>query len=57
MKVNEIVYMYEKAPPGREKQVKHLKKEFCGGKDDCPRAYATAWASYNKSHRNVGRKK
>ena len=25
MKVNEVV-MYEKAPPGREKQVKHLKK-------------------------------
>lgn len=48
MKVNEVIYVREKAPPGREKQVKHLKKEFCGGKDDCPRAYATAWASYNK---------
>ena len=33
----------EKAPPGREKQVKALK-----GKVDNP--YAVAWASYNKSH-------
>jgi len=33
----------EKAPPGREKQVKKLK-----GKVDNP--YAVAWASYNKSH-------
>jgi|10_taG_2_1085330.scaffolds.fasta_scaffold03310_3 phosphopantetheine adenylyltransferase len=32
----------EKAPPGREDQVKHLK-----GKVDSP--YAVAWASYNKS--------
>jgi len=32
----------EKAPPGREKQVKALK-----GKVDNP--YAVAWASYNKS--------
>ena len=35
--------MNEKAPPGREKQVKKLK-----GKVDNP--YAVAWASYNKSH-------
>jgi hypothetical protein len=33
----------EKAPPGREKQVKALK-----GKVDNP--YAVAWSSYNKSH-------
>ena len=39
--------MYEKAPPGREKQVKALKKEFPGDEE---RAFATAWASYNKSH-------
>src|SRR6056300_530045 len=35
----------EKAPPGREKQVKALK-----GKVDNP--YAVAWASYNKSKKN-----
>ena len=40
--------MLEKAPPGREDQVKSLKKKLCGGKSDCPRAYAIAWASYNK---------
>ncbi|MBC8435818.1 MAG: hypothetical protein H8D84_02410 [Proteobacteria bacterium] len=40
MKINEIIN--EKAPPGREKQVKALK-----GKVDNP--YAVAWASYNKS--------
>ena len=39
----------EEAPPGREDQVMKLKQKFCGGKKDCPRAYATAWASYNKS--------
>ena len=35
----------EKAPPGREKQVKALKKE--PGVDN---PYAVAWASYNKKH-------
>ena len=35
----------EKAPPGREEQVKALK-----GKVDNP--YAVAWASYNKSKKN-----
>ena len=35
----------EKAPPGREHQVKALK-----GKVDNP--YAVAWASYNKSKKN-----
>jgi len=35
-------FMQEKAPPGRERQVKALK-----GKVDNP--YAVAWASYNKS--------
>ena len=35
-------YLREKAPPGREDQVKALK-----GKVDNP--YAVAWASYNKS--------
>jgi ribosomal protein L37E len=35
----------EKAPPGREKQVKALKKQK-GVKNP----FATAWASYNKSH-------
>jgi len=48
MRINEVTYMFEKAPPGREDQVKRLKQKFCGGKSDCPRAYATAWASYNK---------
>lgn len=37
----------EKAPPGREDQVKALKKEFPGDEE---RAFATAWASYNKSN-------
>ena len=37
----------EKAPPGREKQVKALK-----GKVDNP--YAVAWASYNKSKDKTG---
>ena len=38
----------EKAPPGREKQVKALK-----GKVDNP--YAVAWASYNKSKKEDAR--
>ena len=37
----------EKAPPGREKQVRALK-----GKVDNP--YAVAWASYNKSKKEKG---
>jgi hypothetical protein len=43
------LFLVEKCPPGREEQCRKLKDEFCGGKKDCPRAYATAWASYNKS--------
>ena len=35
----------EKAPPGREKQVKKLKKKF----DDPGIAYAIAWSQHNKS--------
>lgn len=35
----------EVAPPGREKQVKELKKKFPKSS-----AFAIAWASYNKSH-------
>ena len=42
-------HLREQAPPGREKQVKKLKQEFCGGKDDCPKAFAVAWSQYNKS--------
>ena len=34
----------EKAPPGREKQVKALKKKF----DDPSAPYAIAWAQHNK---------
>ena len=41
--------LMEKAPPGREDQVKVLKKEMCGGKDDCPEAFATAWKQHKKS--------
>jgi len=40
--------LMEKAPPGREDQVKALKKKYCGGKDDCPKAFKMAWASHNK---------
>lgn len=39
-------FMQEKAPPGREDQVKALK-----GKVKNP--YAVAWASYNKSKKKV----
>ena len=38
MRINEI------APPGREKQVKALKKKF----DDKGAPYAIAWAQHNK---------
>ena len=38
----------EKAPPGREKQVKALKKKF----DDPGAPYAIAWAQHNKKKRN-----
>ena len=41
MKIKEVV---EKAPPGREKQVKKLKKKF----DDPGAPYAIAWAQHNK---------
>ena len=37
--------MDETAPPGREKQVKALKR-----KKDVDNPFAVAWASYNKSH-------
>lgn len=37
--------LHEVAPPGREKQVKELKKKFPKSS-----AFAIAWASYNKSH-------
>ena len=47
--MRDIKKVNEEAPPGREEQVKALKKEFCGGKKDCPEAYAIARASYNKS--------
>ena len=39
-------YYFEKAPPGREDQVKALKKKW---PNNLERVYATAWASYNKS--------
>jgi nicotinic acid mononucleotide adenylyltransferase len=42
VKANES--MIEKAPPGREKQVKALKKKF----DDPGAPYAIAWAQHNK---------
>ena len=38
----------EKAPPGREKQVKALKKKF----DDPGAPYAIAWAQHNKKKKN-----
>ena len=38
----------EKAPPGREKQVKALKKEF---PDDKGAPYAIAWAQHNKKNK------
>ena len=41
MKIKEVT---EKAPPGREKQVKKLKKKF----DDPGAPYAIAWAQHNK---------
>jgi len=40
--------LQEKAPPGKEAMVKALKKKMCGGKDDCPEAFATAWKSHNR---------
>ena len=40
--------LQEKAPPGKEAMVKDLKKKMCGGKDDCPQAFATAWKQHNK---------
>jgi hypothetical protein len=39
--------MAEKAPPGREKQVKALKKKF----DDPGAPYAIAWAQHNKKNK------
>lgn len=41
--------LVEKAPPGKEDMVKALKKKMCGGKDDCPQAFATAWKAHNKN--------
>jgi len=52
--INDIVDSFqpiplqEKAPPGKEDMVMALKKELCGGKDDCPEAFATAWKRHNK---------
>ena len=46
VKANEA--MIEKAPPGREKQVKALKKKF----DDPGAPYAIAWAQHNKKKRS-----
>jgi len=40
--------LQEKAPPGKKDMVKALKKKMCGGKDDCPEAFATAWNRHNK---------
>jgi|TARA_R110002020_G_scaffold37985_9_gene114574 hypothetical protein len=40
--------LQEKAPPGKEDMVMALKKKMCGGKDDCPEAFATAWNHHNK---------
>ena len=40
--------LQEKAPPGKEDMVMALKKKMCGGKDDCPQAFATAWKSHNQ---------
>lgn len=37
----------ESAPPGEEKLVKSLKKEYPGHED---KAFATAWSIYNKKH-------
>lgn len=37
----------EKAPPGKEKLVRALKKEYPGHED---KAFATAWSIYNKEH-------
>lgn len=39
--------LHEKAPPGEEKLVKGLKKEYPGHED---KAFATAWSIYNKKH-------
>ena len=41
----ELTKIIEKTPPGREDQVKALKKKW---PNDLERVYATAWASYNK---------
>ena len=40
--------LQETAPPGKEDMVMALKKKMCGGKDDCPEAFATAWKNHNK---------
>ena len=40
--------LQEEAPPGKEDMVKSLKKKFCDGKDDCPKAFQVAWAAHNK---------
>lgn len=40
--------MNEKAPPGREKQVKALKKD-----PNVDNPFAVAWSSYNKKHEGV----
>lgn len=45
VRIRELAGLGEKAPPGREKQVKALKKKF----DDPGAPYAIAWAQHNKS--------
>ena len=45
MMQTELDGLDQKAPPGREKQVKALKKD-----PDVDNPWAVAWASYNKSH-------
>jgi len=49
--MNEDMDLDEVTPPGRERQVKALKKK---GNIDNP--WAVAWASYNKSHKKKGKK-
>jgi len=39
--------VYEKAPPGMEKAVKDIKKEYPGHPE---KAFATAWSIYDKKH-------
>ncbi len=49
MKKNNEEEFFEVAPPGREKQIKKLKKKF-GSKSPIP--YKIAWSQYNKNKKN-----